>query len=100
MTSIAMAHMQANTLTTTVMMFDSNLENIGGEFVSLCLNFLPSSFNLFTMSGKTDGICSGPFMLSNIFTGKVCSSLFNSGLIVWPILVDIVSTAAKKPNSL
>ena len=98
MTSIAMVHMQINPPAITVMMFDMSLENIGGEFILLCLNFLQSSFNLFTMSGKMEGICIGPFVLSNIFTGKVCSSIFNSGLIFLPILIDIVLTVAKKPN--
>ena len=78
-TSIAIPHMQANAPAATVIIFASNLENIDGEFVSLDLNFLPSSFNHFTLLGKMEGICKGPFVLSYIFTGKVCSSLFKSG---------------------
>ena len=70
-----MLHMQANAPVATLTMFDSNLENIGGKLISLGLVFLPYSFSLFTMSGKMDGICNGHFMLSNIFTGKVCSGL-------------------------
>ena len=64
---------QANLPVTIVDIFDSYLENMGVWLDSLCLDFLPSSLNLLTISVKTAGICNGPFTFSNSLTGKVCS---------------------------